>query len=48
VADLLEALAQSQARHRMAWRALMRAPPPIRSCRPTANLLFWTSANDLL
>jgi len=46
--DLLEALAQSRARHRMAWRALMRAPQPIRSCRPTATLLFWTSANDLL
>jgi len=38
--DLLEALAQLRAHHRMAWRAQMRAPQPIRSCRPTATLLF--------
>jgi hypothetical protein len=24
----------------MAWRVLIRAPQPTRSCRPTANLLF--------
>jgi hypothetical protein len=46
--DLLEALERSQARRQMAWRVLIRAPQPTRSCRPTATLLFWTSANDLL
>jgi hypothetical protein len=45
--DLLEALGRSRARHRMAWRVLIRAPQPTRSCRPTATFLFWTSANDL-
>jgi hypothetical protein len=44
--DLLEALGRSQARPQMAWRVLIRAPQPTRSCRPTATLLFWTSAND--
>jgi hypothetical protein len=24
----------------MAWRVLIRAPHPTRSCRPTATLLF--------